>query len=106
MPTGPFPNGAPAGGKVSTALIANTRGFDLNSDPSTGDIWEQTVDPNAGAFTPVTLSPGQHGTMTVTITPSGKSGKTVSGTLYVDVWSGELGVGGEVVALPYEYTIK
>ncbi|MGZ4220833.1 MAG: S8 family serine peptidase [Solirubrobacteraceae bacterium] len=106
VPTGPFPNGAPAGGKVSTALIANTRGFDLNSDPSTGDIWEQTVDPNAGAFTPVTLSPGQHGTMTVTITPSGKSGKTVSGTLYVDVWSGELGVGGEVVALPYEYTIK
>ncbi len=35
-----------------------------------------------------------------------RSGKTVSGTLYVDVWSGELGVGGEVVALPYEYTIK
>ena len=44
--------------------------------------------------------------MTLTITPSGRSGKVVSGTLYVDVFSLAADIGGEVVAVPYEYSIK
>lgn len=101
---GPFDTAVPTG-TVSTALIAHTRGFDLNTNSSTGDIWQETVDPNAPGFTPLTLAPGDHGTMTLTITPSGRKGKIVRGTLFVDVFSGRLGIGGEVLAIPYEYRI-
>jgi hypothetical protein len=107
---GPTPAGGPFSapvppGKVSTALLANTRQFDTDTSSSTGDIWQQTVDPNAAGFTPMTLGPGQRGTMILTITPSAKKGKVVNGTLYVDVFSGRLGIGGEVVAIPYTYTV-
>ena len=107
---GPTPAGGPFSapvptGKVSTAMLVNTRQFDTDTSSSTGDIWQQTVDPNAADFTPMTLGPGQRGTMTLTITPSKKTGKVVNGTLYVDVFSGRLGIGGEVVAIPYQYTI-
>jgi hypothetical protein len=55
----------------------------------------------------MTLGPGQRGTMTLTITPSKKAGKVVTGTLYVDVLdNGPLTlIGGEVVAIPYSYTV-
>jgi hypothetical protein len=104
-PIGPFTGPAPAG-TVSTAMIARTRGFDTNTSSDTGDIWQQTVDPNAAEFTPLTLKPGEKGTMTLTITPSGRSGKVVRGILYVDTFTGAQAIGGEVVAVPYEYTIK
>ena len=93
---GPTPAGGPFGdtgarqGTVSTAMIAHTLGFDTNTSSSTGDIWQQTVDPNAANYTPLTLQPGQTGTMTLTITPSGRSGKVVRGTLYVDVFNSAL----------------
>jgi Subtilase family len=103
---GPFGDTGAAKGTVSTAMIAHTLGFDTNTSSSTGDIWQQAVDPNAADFTPLTLQPGQKGTMTLTITPSGRSGKVVRGTLYVDVFGLQLDIGGEVVAVPYEYTIK
>ena len=107
---GPTPAGGPFSapvptGTVSTAMLVNTRQFDTDTSSSTGDIWQQTVDPNAADFTPMTLAPGQRGTMILTITPSGKKGKVVNGTLYVDVFSGRLFIGGEVVAIPYQYTI-
>jgi hypothetical protein len=44
--------------------------------------------------------------MTLTITPSGRTGRTVRGTLFVDVFSNRLTIGGEVLAIPYEYTIR
>jgi Subtilase family/Peptidase inhibitor I9 len=103
-PIGPFSGPAPAG-TVSTALVAHTLGFDLDTSSSTGDIWRQTVDPKAPAFTPVTLAPGQHGKLTLTITPSGRKGRTVRGTLFVDEFNNALTIGGELVALPYEYTV-
>ncbi len=103
---GPFTDAGVPKGKVSTAMIAHTLGFDTNTSSSTGDIWQQMVDPNAADYTPLTLQPGQKGTMTLTITPSGRSGKVVRGTLYVDVFSLALDIGGEVVAVPYEYSIK
>jgi len=108
---GPTPAGGPFGdagapkGTVSTAMIAHTLGFDLNTTSSTGDVWQQTVDPNAPGFSPLTLGPRQRGTMTLTITPSGRPGTIVRGTLFVDVFSLRLGIGGEVVAIPYEYGI-
>jgi hypothetical protein len=107
---GPTPAGGPFSapvpqGTVSTAMLVNTRQFDTDTSSSTGDIWQQTVDPNAADFTPMTLGPGQRGTMILTITPSGKKGKVVNGTLFVDVFSGRVGIGGEVVAIPYQYTI-
>ena len=34
------------------------------------------------------------------------NGRTVRGTLYVDVFSNTLDLGGELVALPYEYTVS
>ncbi len=104
-PIGPF-DGPATKGTVSTALVAHTRGFDLGASSSTGDIWQQTVDPNAPAFTPVTLAPGGQGRLTLTLTPSGRKGRTVRGTLYVDVFSNTLSLGGELVALPYEYTVS
>ncbi len=109
---GPTPAGGPFGdagaptGTVSTAMIAHTLGFDTNTSSSTGDIWQKTVDPNAASYTPLTLQPGQTGTMTLTITPSGRSGRVVRGMLYVDVFGLQLDIGGEVLAVPYEYSIK
>jgi hypothetical protein len=102
---GPF-NGPVPKGKVSAAMIAHTLGFDTTTSSSTGDIWQDTVDPNAPAYTPLTLAPGKQGTMTLTITPSGKAGRTVAGTLFVDVFANRLTIGGEVLAIPFEYTIK
>jgi subtilase family protein/peptidase inhibitor I9 len=112
---GPTPAGGPFSGPVpkgtvSTAMLVLTRGFDTNTSSSTGDIWQQTVDPNAPGFSPLTLRPGGHGTMTLTITPSGKRGKLVRGTVFVDVLNANTGnfamtLGGEVVAIPYEYKV-
>ena len=86
-------------------MLVNTRQFDGDTSSSTGDVWQETVDPNAPDFSPLTLGPGQRGTMILTITPSKKKGKVVKGTLYVDVFSGRLAIGGEVAAIPYSYTV-
>jgi hypothetical protein len=103
-PIGPFTGPAPAG-TVNTGMVAHTLGFDLNTSSSTGDVWQQTVDPNASAFTPVTLAPGQKGKLVLTITPAGRKGRTVRGTLFVDEFTNALDIGGELVAVPYEYTV-
>jgi hypothetical protein len=103
-PIGPF--SAPiTAGKVSTGMVAHTRGFDFDADPSTGDVWQQTVDLNAAAFKPVTVRPGKTGTLSVTITPSGRRGAVVHGTLYVDEFSNFLTFGNELVAIPYTYSV-
>ncbi len=104
-PIGPFNGPAPAG-KVSTGMVALTRGFDASASSSTGDVYQQTVDPAAPAFNPVTLAPGQSTTLKLTITPIGKPGRRVRGTLFVDEFSGALALGGELVRLPYEYRVK
>ncbi len=103
-PIGPF--SAPiTAGKVSTGMVAHTSGFDLNADPSTGDAWQQAVDPNAPAFAPVTVGAGKTGSLKLTITPSGRRGRVVRGTLYVDDFSQFLTFGNELLAIPYEYTV-
>jgi hypothetical protein len=101
---GPF-SGPVTPGTVSAGMLAHTRGFDQDTNPASGDIWQQAVDPNAGPFNPVTVKPGKSGNLKVTITPSGRSGRVVRGTLYVDSWSGILDFGNEQLAIPYEYTV-
>ena len=87
-------------------MIAHTLGFDTNTSSSTGDIWQQTVDPNAADFTPLTLQPGQKGTMTLTITPVGQVRQGRSRDALRRRVQPPLNIGGEVVAVPYEYSIK
>jgi hypothetical protein len=103
-PVGPF--SAPiTPGKVSTGMVARTKGFDFDATPASGDVWQQAVDPNAPAFAPVTVGAGKTGSLKVTLTPSGRRGKVVRGTLYVDDFSTFLTFGNELLAIPYEYTV-
>jgi hypothetical protein len=102
---GPF-SGPVAKAKASTGLLAHTRDFDGDVETSTGDLYQQTVDPNAADYTPVTVQPGKTGTLKATITPSGRSGRTVRGTLFLDSFSEWLTNGNEVLAIPYEYTVR
>jgi hypothetical protein len=104
-PVGPF-NGADTPGTVSAGLVANTLGFDdQDTSESTGDLEDETVNPNAAPYSPLTLSPGQSGNMTLTITPTGKNGKVVNGTLFVDVYDNQFGLAGQLEAFPYSYRI-
>jgi hypothetical protein len=103
-PIGPF-NGPATPGQVSTGMVAHTRTFDVDSRPSTGDIWEEAVNIDDGGFAPTMVAPGKKATMTVTITPSGRKGRTVRGTLFVDSFSSFLLSGNELLAIPYEYTV-
>ena len=106
-PTAVGPFSAPiTAGTVSTGLVARTAGFDLDADPSTGDAFLQAVDPNAAAFKPVTVGPGKTGTLRVTITPRGPRGKVVRGMLFVDDFSNFLTFGNELLAIPYQYTVR
>ncbi len=103
-PVGPFR--APAAtGTASMGLVAQTLGFDDAASPSTGDVWAGSVDPHAAPFNPVVIAPGQSENMTLTITPTAKPGTVVHGTLYVDYFSNAIGVGGELVPIPYEYIV-
>ena len=103
-PIGPF--AGPVGpGSVSTGMVAHTRAFDFDASPDNGDLEQLAVDPNAPGVTPVTVAPGTKGTLTLTITPSGRPGRTVRGTLYVDAFSGGLAFSNELLAIPYEYTV-
>jgi hypothetical protein len=106
-PVGPFgDNTGATPGTISAGLVANTLGFDdQDTTESTGDLEDQTVNPSAAPYTPLTLSPGQSGNMALTITPTGKNGKVVNGTLFVDVYDNEFGIAGELEAFPYEYRI-
>ena len=103
-PIGPF-DGPATQGTVSTALVAHTRGFDLDASSSTGDVWQQTVDPNAPAFTPVTLAPGGQGRLTLTLTPSGRKDERARDAVRRCVLE-HAGPRRRLVALPYEYTVS
>jgi hypothetical protein len=103
-PIGPF-DGPVAPGTVSTGMVAHTRAFDFDASSSTGDLEQLAVDPNAPGVTPVTIAPGKKGTMTLTITPSGRKGRVVRGTVFVDAFSPGLAFSNELLAIPYEYTV-
>jgi hypothetical protein len=103
-PVGPFTGPAPAG-TVSTGLVAHTRSFDLDAQSSTGDVWTGVVDPNDPGFSLATVAPGRAGKMTLTLTASGRKGRVVRGTLFVDAFSLNLDFGNELLAIPYEYTV-
>lgn len=85
-------------GKPETVTVSVT-----NNGAGTQDVFLDPRTRQRQAFS--LLSPGQRGKLALTITPSGRKGRTVRGTLFVDVFSNALDLGGELVALPYEYTV-
>ena len=102
---GPYgPGGAPAA-PVATAALLNLKAFDSAVTSDAGDLWSD-VTFGTKTYKPLILGPGQSGTIHVTITPSAALvGQTVSGTIYIDTFSGTVQTGDEVVALPYSYTV-
>jgi hypothetical protein len=86
-------------------MVAHTRKFDLDASPTLGDLEHLKVDPNAPGVAFVDVAPGKKGTLRLTVTPSGRPGRTVSGTLYVNAFSDALGFTSAVLAIPYEYTV-
>lgn len=108
---GPFPaSGAPAG-LTAVGMQAQTQAFDPAVTSPTGDFWLQALDGANHLIAPVDLQPGQSTTVNVTITPSAPSGTVVSGVLYVDsalafVVPYNVPGGNELIALPYQYTVK
>jgi hypothetical protein len=91
-------------------MTVETKEFDSAVTSPTGDVWLVSINP-AAAFSPVVVNPGETVTVDVTITPSGASGTVVSGTLYVDNFTGDVPpygqqTGNELAAIPYTYTIK
>jgi subtilisin family serine protease len=113
---GPF--GAKAAKKVTgtTSMTVATAGFDSTVSSPTGDLWLGSTDPST-PFTPYVVNPGQSVSIPVTITPTGKSGSTVTGTIYVsdssfisgdlsfDDVSGYAPEGSDVAAFSYSYKI-
>jgi hypothetical protein len=68
------------------------------------------VDASAAATTPVVIPAGGHATVTVHFAPTGSQGTVERGTLYVDTLNpfgaaGTTGLGDEVAAIPYEFTV-
>jgi hypothetical protein len=115
--TGPI-GAKPAKNVTATvSMTATTAGFDPTVSSPTGDFWLSSTSATNG-FTPYVVSPGQSVTIPVTITPQGKSGATVSGTIYLADFSLNTGAvtynelpgnypeASDVAAFPYTYTIK
>ena len=112
------PTGAkPAKNVTATvSMTATTAGFDPTVKSPTGDLWLGSTDP-AAPFTPYVVNPGQTVSIPVTITPTGKSGSTVTGTLYVadssftsgsvtyNDYPGTFAEGSNVAAFLYSYMI-
>ena len=112
------PTGTKAAKNVTaaTSLTATTAGFNPTVSSPTGDLWLGSTTP-ATPFTPYVVNPGQSVSIPVTITPTGKTGSTVTGTLYLadssfvstdlsfDEVAGHSPEGSDVAAFPYSYTI-
>lgn len=108
---GPYPpsGGTPSTGQIGAIAIAQQ--FDQAVSSSTGDVFGLLTGQTGGGYSPLTLAPGQSGTIDVTITPNAAPGTVVSGYLYVDTLAIDpngfliTGVGDELVAIPYSYTV-
>jgi hypothetical protein len=102
---GPFDPvaGAPHATANLTAL-ADTRLFDGAVTPSSGDVWQQTVNP-AAPYTPLTLAPGATGTITVVFAPTAPVGTVVRGSLEVSTFSPVTDSGDQVLSVPYAYRV-
>jgi hypothetical protein len=98
-------DGVPTGSTVNLAAVADTYGFNFDVKPTTGDVWEQSVDANA-PYTPISLNPGETGRITVTFTPTGRHGQVVRGFLGLDTFNLFSAGGDEITKIPYEYRIR
>jgi hypothetical protein len=113
-PVGPFGAvGAPSE-PVTTTATALLKPFDFAVTAYGGDLWAAVAYgdfyPGVGVMEgvlPTIILAGATGVIQVTITPApSQLGKTISGDLYVDTLGAyEVGLGGEVVRIPYSYTV-
>jgi len=92
------------------AAASYAQGFALDWTGSAGDPLLASVDRSAPTAHPVAVAPGGTATLTVTLSPSAAVGATARGTLFVNTISpygpaGLAGLGDEVAALPYAYTV-
>jgi Subtilase family len=113
-PVGPFGAAGAPSEPATTTATALLKPFDFAVTAYGGDFWLSVAYgdfyPGVGVMEgvlPTTILPGATGTIQVTITPDpSQLGKTISGYLYVDtVGAGQAGEGGEVVRIPYSYTV-
>jgi hypothetical protein len=103
--TGPFGAGGLGGGVTAQlAAVAHTNPFDDAIAPSSGDLWELSVD-GAATYTPLNLAPGESGTITLTITPNAAKGTVVHGFVAVDTFSPFTDSGDELGAISYRYKV-
>jgi hypothetical protein len=106
---GPYPTAAPAG-TANMVMSVAAKAFDPAVTSASGDFWQQAVN-HAAPFSPVVINPGHSAVINVTITPSGAAGTVVRGSLYVDVFTGDIPpygqtAGNELAVFPYKYKIK
>jgi Subtilase family len=110
-PVGPFGAAGAPSEPVTTTATALLKPFDFAVTSFGGDFWLSVAYgdfyPGVGVMEgvlPTIILPGATGVIQVTITPDpSQLGKAISGYLYVDTLG--LSEGGEVVRIPYSYTV-
>jgi hypothetical protein len=106
---GPYGTGGAHAAKAGLTMSAMTEEFDTTTSSPQGDFWRFGVASLAksASYSLFAVNPGQTRTLTLTIRPSGKAGTVVKGILYVDYFVESLSFlsGGQLVAIPYTYTI-
>ncbi len=90
---------------MTLTAYALTQPFDAAISADSGDAWADLV-LGTSTYNPLLIPAGESGTITLTITPDATQvGKTISGYVYIDTYSGFVGTGDEVVRIPYSYTV-
>jgi len=106
---GPYPAGGAPAATASLTMRATTQEFDPTASSPQGDFWQFGVASLAksASYNLFVVNPGQTRTLTLTIRPSGPAGSVVRGVLYVDYFVDSLQFlsGGQLVEIPYAYTI-
>ena len=97
-------------GSVTMSARAVADGFDRAYTSSTGDPLLATIDPAAPASQPVVIPAGGHATINFKLATLNRVGSKITGHIYINTLSpygpeGASGLGDEVAALPYTYTV-
>jgi len=98
-------------GTVTMSARVLADGFDRAYTSTTGDPLLKTVDPGAPLSKPVVIPAGGHATITFTLKTLNAVGSRITGHVYINTLSpygpqGLAGLGDEVAALPYTYTVS
>ena len=103
---GPFGPAGALKAPVNMSAKVSMLPFDAAVSADSGDVWADQV-LGTQTFKPLILAPGESGTIRVTITPNHyKIGDVIKGSVFIDTYNPVIGVGDEVVRLPYTFTIS